>query len=136
MIMSAHAAKMLEDELSLDSETSPRLERLLKRARRASDMMKAMSHESRLMLLCLLAEKERSVGELEQLLSLRQPIVSQQLARLRYDNLVSTRRDGKTVYYFIEDPNVRRLTDVIYDIFCEGGSEEKTGEKKAIEDLA
>jgi DNA-binding transcriptional ArsR family regulator len=90
----------------------------MKSARRASDFLKAISHENRLMLLCILAEKERSVGELEQILSLRQPIVSQQLARLRYDNLVTTRRDGKTVYYSIADEDVRRLTAVIYDVFC------------------
>lgn len=114
----APAKKTLEDELLSELETSPRLERLMKSARRASDFLKAISHENRLMLLCILAEKERSVGELEQILSLRQPIVSQQLARLRYDNLVTTRRDGKTVYYSIADEDVRRVTGVIYDVFC------------------
>lgn len=112
------SAPSLEEALRSDLETSPRLERLMKSARRASDFLKAISHENRLMLLCILAEKERSVGELEQILSLRQPIVSQQLARLRYDNLVTTRRDGKTVYYSIADEDVRRLTAVIYDVFC------------------
>lgn len=121
--MTALPVKSLEDELRSELETSPKLERLMKSARRASDFLKAISHENRLMLLCILAEKERSVGELEQILSLRQPIVSQQLARLRYDNLVTTRRDGKTVYYSIADEDVRRLTSVIYDIFCGNGVE-------------
>lgn len=119
--MNAVPAKALADELRADVETSPRLERLMKSARKASDVLKAISHENRLMLLCILAEKERSVGELEQILSLRQPIVSQQLARLRYDNLVTTRREGKTVYYSIADNDVRRITSLIYDIYCEGG---------------
>lgn len=70
----------------------------MRRARDASDFLKAMSHESRLLLLCLLAERERSVTELEEILSLRQANVSQQLARLRLDGLVDTRRDGKAVY--------------------------------------
>jgi len=87
-------------------------------ARAASDFLKAMSHENRLLLLCLLCEKERSVGELETILALRQPTVSQQLARLRYDDLVTTRRDGKTIYYSIANENVRRLVGVIYDMFC------------------
>jgi DNA-binding transcriptional ArsR family regulator len=119
--MSALPADELEHELRSDVETSPRLERLMKSARKASDLLKALSHENRLLLLCILAEKERSVSELEQILSLRQPLVSQQLARLRYDNLVTTRRDGKTVFYSIADDDVRRVIGVIYDIFCETG---------------
>lgn len=121
--MSALPVTSLEDELRSDLETSPRLERMMKSARKASDLLKALSHENRLLLLCILSEKERSVSELEQILSLRQPLVSQQLARLRYDNLVTTRRDGKTVYYSIADNDVRRITGVIYDIFCEDGVE-------------
>lgn len=69
---------------------------LLDSAKAASVFLKALSNENRLLLLCLLAEGERSVTELETLLDLRQPTVSQQLARLRAENLVSTRRDGKT----------------------------------------
>ena len=121
--MSALPVQVLEDELRSDVETSPRLERMMKSARKASDLLKALSHENRLLLLCILSEKERSVSELEQILSLRQPLVSQQLARLRYDNLVTTRRDGKTVYYSIADQDVRRITGVIYDIFCDEGVE-------------
>lgn len=109
----------LEDELRSGPEYSPRLERLMENARSASDFLKALSHENRLLLLCLLAERERSVSELEQILSLRQPTVSQQLARLRYDDLVTTRRDGKTIYYSIANDNVRKIITVIYDMFCE-----------------
>lgn len=124
--MSAIVSKDIEDELLSDVETSPRLERLMRSARKASDFLKALSHENRLLLLCILAEKERSVGELENILSLRQPTVSQQLARLRYDDLVTTRRDGKTVYYSIADDDVRRVISVIYDIFCQEGVEPET----------
>ncbi len=119
--MSAKPLTSLEDELRSDLETSPRLERMMKSARKASDLLKAMSHENRLLLLCILSEKERSVSELEQILSLRQPLVSQQLARLRFDDLVATRRDGKTIYYSIADDDLRRIIGVIYDIFCEDG---------------
>jgi DNA-binding transcriptional ArsR family regulator len=92
----------------------------MRNARSASDFIKALSHENRLLLLCLLAEKERSVGELENLLAMSQSSVSQQLARLRYDNLVTTRRDGKTIFYSIANENVRSVIALIYDIFCEG----------------
>jgi DNA-binding transcriptional ArsR family regulator len=123
--MDAIVSKALEEELRSGAEYSVELAQLMRNARDASDFLKALSHESRLLLLCLLAEKERSVGELENILSLRQPTVSQQLARLRFDDLVTTRRDGKTVYYSIADDNVRRVIGVIYDIFCEPGKTPK-----------
>jgi len=109
----------VEDDLrSLDH--SPELEQMMRKARKASDFLKALSHETRLLVLCLLAERERSVTELENILSLRQPTVSQQLARLRLDGMVTTRRDGKTVYYSIADENIHRIISVVYDIFCRG----------------
>ncbi|WP_321505767.1 metalloregulator ArsR/SmtB family transcription factor [Breoghania sp.] len=88
------------------------------KAGQASAYLKALAHESRLMILCLLCEGEKSVTELESLLSLRQPTVSQQLARLRAENLVSTRRDGKTVYYSLGDKNVLRILSTLHDMFC------------------
>lgn len=87
-------------------------------AREASGFLKSLAHESRLMLLCLLAQRERSVTELEELLGLRQPNVSQHLARLRLDGLVDTRRDGKTVYYHLAREDVRQVIGVLYGIFC------------------
>ncbi|MFN3892710.1 MAG: ArsR/SmtB family transcription factor [Beijerinckiaceae bacterium] len=109
----------VENELRSDVEYSPRLEQLMKNAREASDFLKALSQESRLLVLCLLAEKERSVSELEAILSIRQSALSQQLARLRYDDLVTTRRDGKQIYYSIADDDVRRVISLVYDIFCQ-----------------
>lgn len=108
----------LETELKSEIETSPELEDLMRNAREASDLLKALAHETRLLLLCILFEKERSVGELESILSLRQPTVSQQLARLRYDGLVTTRRDGKAIYYSIANDNARAVVRLMYDMFC------------------
>ncbi len=116
--MSAIVSKALEDELRDGAEFSAELDVLMRKARKASDFLKALSHENRLLLLCLLAERERTVTELENILSLRQPMVSQQLARLRLDQLVTTRRDGKAVYYSLANDDVRRMIAVIYDIFC------------------
>jgi ArsR family transcriptional regulator, virulence genes transcriptional regulator len=96
----------------------PDLDRMVDNAKRASDFLKALAHESRLMILCILAEGETSVSELEQQLGLRQPTVSQQLARLRADGLVSTRRDGKTVYYSLASDEARVVIGAIYDVFC------------------
>jgi DNA-binding transcriptional ArsR family regulator len=100
------------------SERSQELERMVGSAKRASDFLKALAHESRLMILCILAEGEKSVSELEDILSLRQPTVSQQLARLRADGLVSTRRDGKTIYYNLASDEARIVIGAIYDVFC------------------
>ncbi len=104
--------------LEADEEVSPELKRLFARARKASDFLKALAHESRLLILCLLAEKERSAGELETLLSINQPTVSQQLARLRLDGLVEARREGKAVIYSLPDDTTRRFIGAIYDKFC------------------
>lgn len=116
--MSTIIPSRIEAELKSDIEFSPELDELMRNARRASDFLKALSHENRLLLLCLLSEGERSVGELENILSMRQSAVSQQLARLRYDGLVNARRDGKTVFYSLANESTKRMISVIYDIFC------------------
>ncbi len=117
--MTGIVSKSIENELRDGAEYSDELDQLMRNARAASDFLKALSHESRLLLLCLLAEGERSVTELENILSLRQPTVSQQLARLRFDGMVTTRREGKVIYYSIANDNVRQVISVIYNIFCE-----------------
>lgn len=91
---------------------------LLEQARAASEFLKAFSHEKRLVILCLLVEGEKSVTELGQLLELSQPSVSQQLARLRADDLVEMRRDGKSVYYSLARSEVRDLITVLHTMFC------------------
>jgi DNA-binding transcriptional ArsR family regulator len=97
---------------------SSELDRMVDNAKRASDFLKALAHESRLMILCILAEGEKSVGELEDILELRQPTVSQQLARLRADGLVATRRNGKAIYYSLASEEARVVIGAIYDVFC------------------
>jgi DNA-binding transcriptional ArsR family regulator len=94
------------------------VDRMLSNAKRASSFLKALAHESRLIILCILAEGEKSVSELEDALSLRQPTVSQQLARLRADGLVSTRRDGKVIYYNLASDEARTIIGAMYDVFC------------------
>ena len=75
------------------------LDKMMQNAQRASNFLKAISHEGRLMILCHLVTGEKSVTELEELLSARQAAVSQQLSRLRLEGLVTPRRDGKVIYY-------------------------------------
>ena len=99
-------------------EPAPDLLHLMRHAGDASDLLKALAHESRLLLLCLIAQRDRSVTELEDLLPLRQANISQHLARLRRDRLVQTRRDGKSVIYSIATDDVRRVIAVLHDVFC------------------
>ena len=101
------------------SQNSDDFAMMAEKAREASDFLKALSHESRLLLLCALSEGECSVGELESLLGERQSTVSQQLARLRLDRLVATRRDGKTIYYSLADENVRAILEALRKAFCD-----------------
>ena len=95
------------------------LDRMAESAREASEFLKALAHESRLLILCNLLGGERSVGELEAFLDVRQSTVSQQLARLRLEGLVAGRRDGKTIYYSIDSDRVRSVIGVLYEAFCE-----------------
>lgn len=91
---------------------------MLEQAQAASCFLKALAHEGRLMILCHLSSGEKSVTELERLLHSRQAAVSQQLARLRLEGIVSCRRDGKTIYYALHDPKAARLIGVVYEMFC------------------
>jgi DNA-binding transcriptional ArsR family regulator len=93
-------------------------ERMAEQAKRAADVLKSLAHESRLMIVCILCQGEKSVSELEQMLSLRQPTVSQQLARLRTDGLVASRRHGKTIHYRLASEEVRAVVGVLYQVFC------------------
>lgn len=90
---------------------------------KAAAFLKALAHEGRLLILCHLNGGEKSVTELERLLGQRQAAVSQQLARLRMEGLVKSRREGKTIHYSIGDPRAARMISLLYDVFCaEGGS--------------
>lgn len=91
---------------------------MMENARHATDFLKALAHEGRLMILCYLAQGERTVTELEQLLSQRQAAVSQQLARLRLEGLVENRREGKVIYYRLVDGRVRQMIELVYELFC------------------
>ena len=94
------------------------IDRMMVNACEASNFLKAISHEGRLMILCHLVNGEKSVTELETLLSARQAAVSQQLGRLRLEGLVRPRRDGKTIYYSLTDDKSRKIIELVYKLFC------------------
>lgn len=104
-------------EIPAGSEELP-LDQMEVQAAIAASFLKTLSHEGRLMILCHLLSGEKSVTDLERLLDSRQAAVSQQLSRLRLEGLVSGRRDGKAIYYAIQDPKVSRTIALMYDLFC------------------
>ena len=87
----------------------------------AASLMRAFGNESRLMILCTLAEGERSVGELNEIIPLSQSALSQQLARLRREGLVKTRRESQVIHYSLCDGPADRVIGVLHDIFCGTG---------------
>ena len=86
-------------------------------ARAVTALLRAMANEVRL-LLCQMIQGEKSVGELEAALDIRQPTLSQQLAVLRAENLVTTRRNGKRIFHAVSDPNVRTVLNTLYALYC------------------
>jgi DNA-binding transcriptional ArsR family regulator len=108
----------LQTDASIRKLVVTDLDGMSAKAREASDFLKALAHEARLMILCILCDGEQSVTELERRLALRQPTVSQQLARLRTDGLVGTRRDGKTIYYSLASDDVRVIISAVHQVFC------------------
>jgi len=101
------------------------LDLMMENAQAASNFLKAISHEGRLMILCHLASGEKSVTELEELLSARQAAVSQQLSRLRLEGLVTPRREGKAIYYSLTDDRSTQIIDVVYNLFCRHNAPER-----------
>jgi DNA-binding transcriptional ArsR family regulator len=94
------------------------LEKMKISAGKACQMMKVLSNPDRLMLLCQLSQGEKRVGELEEILGIVQPTLSQQLTVLRDEELVTTRRDGKNIYYQIASPQALAVMNVLFDQFC------------------
>jgi DNA-binding transcriptional ArsR family regulator len=87
-------------------------------ADQTSDLLKALANRHRLMIVCQLIEKKRSVGELAALLKIRDSTVSQHLALLRKDGLVSAKRDGQTIWYSIGSRPARELVRTLYRVYC------------------
>jgi DNA-binding transcriptional ArsR family regulator len=102
----------------LDFPTASGKERkdLMAKARKATAMLKALSHEGRLLILCLLADGERSVSEIEAIMDMPQAAVSQQLARLRLDGLVTARRAGRSIYYSIASKDAAKLVSALHQM--------------------
>lgn len=91
---------------------------LRRAAGKAVDLLKVLGNEDRLLLLCQLSQTEMCVSDLEEQLDIRQPTLSQQLAVLRNEGLVATRRDGKRIFYSIADPDALQVLKLLYRLYC------------------
>jgi DNA-binding transcriptional ArsR family regulator len=100
------------------SDVTLELSDMRQAAGRACNLMKVLSNQDRLMILCQLSQGEKRVGELEELLGIVQPTLSQQLTVLREEELVSTRRDGKNIYYSINSTQALALIQTLYQQYC------------------
>jgi ArsR family transcriptional regulator len=98
-------------------------------AHEAARLLKALANENRLLILCHLSDGEKSVGELEELLRIGQPNLSQQLARLRHEGLVTTRRSSRTIYYCLGSPEAEQVLEVLHRLFCAKEAAGAAGER-------
>lgn len=96
------------------------LDRMQQAAREACVLLKVLSNPDRLLILCHLAQGEARVGELEEVLGIVQPTLSQQLTVLRQEELVTTRRDGKHIYYSLASSRALAVIETLYREFCGG----------------
>jgi len=87
----------------------------------AAGLMKALGNESRLIILCMLADRERSVGELNETIPLSQSALSQQLARLRQQGIVKTRRESQTIFYSLADGPAEKVIHLLHETYCGPG---------------
>lgn len=94
------------------------LKQMANSANRASALMKTLGHKDRLMILCHLADGEKSVGQIAELLQIPQSPLSQHLSRMRKEGLVETRREAQTIFYSLKSGEAARIVEVLYELFC------------------
>ena len=94
------------------------LKQMARSADRASGLMKTLGHKDRLMILCHLADGEKSVGQIADLLEISQSPLSQHLSRMRKEELVDTRREAQTIYYSLKSGEASKIVGVLYELFC------------------
>ena len=102
----------------MTEQTQINPQKMARAAQKASELMKTLGHKDRLMILCHLTSGEKSVGELAGLLEIPQSPLSQHLARMRKESLVSTRREAQTIYYTIASGEAARFVTLMHEIYC------------------
>lgn len=101
-----------------ETERAPSMDRLKQKAPEVAEFLRLFANGNRLVLLCHIAQQERSVTDIQNDLGIKQPGLSQQLAELRQSGLVKTRRDSRQIFYSIADDKARAVMDLLYGLFC------------------
>ena len=114
----SHARLIIYANYRIYAMMNKNIEHMRAHTAAAEGMLKALANRHRLMILCQLIDGEHSVGEMAEFLGVRDSNVSQHLALLRKDGLVSTRREGQTIWYALASEPVKRLVGTLYDIYC------------------
>ena len=104
--------------LTANANAANAITQLQHRAQEAAALLKALANPDRLLLLCHLLDTERTVAELGQITAIAQPTLSQQLAVLRHEDLVATRREGKFIHYRVASPAVRAVLRTLHRLYC------------------
>lgn len=102
----------------MKQDTDFDLKQMAHSAGKASALMKTLGHRDRLMILCHLADGEKSVGQIAKLLEISQSPLSQHLSRMRKEGLVETRREAQTIYYSLKSGEAARIVETLYELFC------------------
>ena len=97
----------------------PEIDTVRASATKACTILKTLANEDRLLILCQLSQGARNVGELETLLDIRQPTLSQQLTVLREEGLVATERHGKYIYYSLASEEAMRIMQTLFELYCD-----------------
>lgn len=114
--MMKQTAAPAQKQMKADVQINPR--KMAKAAQKASELMKTLGHKDRLMVLCHLTSGEKSVGELADLLEIPQSPLSQHLARMRKESLVTTRREAQTIFYSIASGEAGRIVALMHELYC------------------
>jgi DNA-binding transcriptional ArsR family regulator len=111
----------------MNKEIQVNPEQMASAAFKASELMRTLGHKDRLMILCHLISGEKSVGELAGLLEIPQSPLSQHLARMRKEDLVTTRREAQTIYYSIASNEAARMVELMHELYCSDPGMRLTG---------
>ncbi len=110
----------------MNEETEINSEQMAAAAAQASELMRTLGHKDRLMILCHLISGEKSVGSLADLLEIPQSPLSQHLARMRKENLVTTRREAQTIFYSIASDEAKRMVELMHELYCSKSGKQRT----------
>jgi len=110
------------------------IDQMTSRAAEVEHILKALANRNRLIILCELHGKERSVAQLVEAVGLSQSALSQHLARLREDKVVSTRREGTSIYYRLSDPHIIKIIGLLYELYCADEYKKEPKSKKSQRD--